>query len=74
MTHGDARLAVRPATDIGPGATVRDYDELDERTKVALSGLRGEAASVEGVDLAEGDVVRFTAYYRVEARPQAAGD
>ena len=49
--------------------TVRDYDELPERAKVALpAAVERDAVSIPEAaadGFTDGEVVRFTGYYRV---------
>jgi len=61
------------ATETAPKTveeTVRDYDELHDRAQAALpAAVDGDGVTIpEDVaeDLADGEVVRFTGYYRLD--------
>ena len=63
------RIRLRRTGRIPPDATVRHYDELDDETQVAVTELAGRPRTApETGDLDDGDVVKFTDYYRVRAR------
>jgi len=57
------------ATDGGSRAPVRDFDELDDRAQTALrEAAAGGAAALDDEAAAaftDGEVVKFTGYYRI---------
>ncbi|WP_154325995.1 MULTISPECIES: hypothetical protein [Haloferax] len=68
-TEFKASPAVVPITDVPPGARVRHFDELSDRTQHALA----TAAPSGRLDidpattrLSRGDVVVFTEYVRIQ--------
>ncbi|WP_143418123.1 hypothetical protein [Halobacterium hubeiense] len=74
--HGTAGEHMNPileATETAPTTVeeaVRDYDELHDRAQAALpDAVDGDGVTIpEEVadDLADGEVVRFTGYYRLD--------
>jgi hypothetical protein len=62
-------MRLRRTGTIPADARVRHYDELDEETQVAVSEIAGRPRTApETEDLDDGDVVKFTDYYKVRAR------
>ena len=54
-------------TDSVPeGSRVRHFDELDERTQDAVAGLDAGSTVCDAPELAAGEVIVYTDYYRVE--------
>ncbi|MFC7323115.1 hypothetical protein ACFQMF_00825 [Halorubrum rutilum] len=63
------RLRLRRTGRIPPDARVRHYDELGEEAQVLVRELAGRPRTApEPGELDDGDVVKFTDYYRVRAR------
>ena len=63
------RLRLRQTDRVPPDADVVDYDELSEREQAVVRELAGGPwTAPEPEQLDDGDVVRFTEYYRVRAR------
>jgi hypothetical protein len=62
-------MRLRRTGRVPSDARVRHYDELDEATQAAVAELadRPRTAPKPG-DLEDGDVVKFTEYYRIRAR------
>lgn len=62
-------LEATETTDVSADASVRHIDELHDDAQAALStaadGGRATITEDAATDLADGDVVRFTDYYRV---------
>lgn len=55
------------AERVPENARVRHFDELEERTQRVLFDVAHNGASEERIpELADGDVVVFTDYYRVD--------
>ena len=69
LRETNRRMRLRRTGTIPAGARVRHYDELDEETQVAVSEIAGRPRTApETEDLDDGDVVKFTDYYKVRAR------
>ncbi|SFH62509.1 hypothetical protein SAMN04488066_11317 [Halorubrum aquaticum] len=63
------RMRLRRTGRVPPDARVRHYDELEEATQAAVAELAGRPRTApESADLEDGDVVKFTDYYRIRAR------
>ncbi|SEL54179.1 hypothetical protein SAMN04488691_105239 [Haloferax larsenii] len=63
-----AAPAVVPITDVPPGARVRHFDELSDRTQQALTTALPSGhldIDPESTNLSRGDVVVFTEYVRI---------
>lgn len=74
------RIEVERVETVPGGASVRHFDELGEPAKAVLPALvpgdGGTAACaddgvVETLGEVDGDIVKFTDYYRVSRRPSA---
>lgn len=62
-------MRLRRTGRVPPDARVRHYDELGEATQAAVAELAGQPRTApESVDLEDGDVVKFTDYYRIRTR------
>lgn len=57
-------LVAEPVRDVGADARVRDYDELDAGDATAFHASLEERRSRPS-PLEDGDVVKYTGYYRV---------
>ena len=57
--------AADSAAQVPPGARVRDFDELDDRTQDFFLSTATDGTVPPGFGLSQGDVVVFTDYYRV---------
>ncbi|ACM57523.1 hypothetical protein [Halorubrum lacusprofundi] len=69
LRETNRRMRLRRTGTIPADARVRHYDELDEETQVAVSEIAGRPRTApETEDLDDGDVVKFTDYYKVRAR------
>ena len=69
MSVSEPRMRLRRTGTAPPGARVRHFDELSEETQNAVFEAAGRPRTVpEADDLDDGDVVKFTDYYRVRAR------
>ena len=63
------RLRLRRTGRVPPDARVRHYDELDDEEQGVVRELAGGPwTAPEPGDLDDGDVVKFTDYYRVRSR------
>ncbi len=62
-------MRLRRTGSVPPDARVRHYDELAEASQVAVAELADRPRTApESADLEDGDVVKFTDYYRIRAR------
>ncbi|WP_435099409.1 hypothetical protein [Halorubrum sp. N11] len=62
-------MRLRRTGVIPPDARVRHYDELGEDAQIVVRELAGRPRTApEADDLDDGDVVKFTDYYRVRSR------
>ena len=64
----DTSPAVVPITDVPPGARVRHFDELSDRTQHALAtAVQSGRLDIDPAStrLSRGDVVVFTEYVRI---------
>ncbi|MGM0447434.1 MAG: hypothetical protein ACQERM_04160 [Methanobacteriota archaeon] len=63
------RVRLRRTGRVPADARVRHYDELDEEEQGVVRELAGKPwTAPETGDLDDGDVVKFTDYYRVRSR------
>jgi hypothetical protein len=63
------RLRLRRTGRVPTDARVRHYDELDDDEQAVVRELAGAPwTAPETGDLDDGDVVKFTDYFRVRAR------
>ncbi|WP_241981536.1 hypothetical protein [Halorubrum sp. GN11_10-6_MGM] len=63
------RLRLRRTGRVPADARVRHYDELDDDEQDVVRELAGDPRTApETGDLDDGDVVKFTDYYRIRAR------
>ena len=66
-------LTARKVDEVSRTATVSDYDELPEDQQAAMRRLASGETVDGGIGL-DGDVVRFTEFYRIDSASQRASD
>jgi hypothetical protein len=67
------RMRLRRTGTIPADTTVRHFDELAAETQAAVAALAGGPwTAPEPADLDDGDVVKFTDYFKIRARAEAA--
>ncbi|WP_336024757.1 hypothetical protein [Halobellus salinisoli] len=65
--EGPSVLVECDPTELSAGDRVRDVDQLsEENCRAFLTAIDGSTWAVGSSDLATGDVIKYTAYYRVE--------
>ncbi|WP_459820553.1 hypothetical protein [Halorubrum luteum] len=69
MSVSEPRMRLRRTGTPPPEARIHHFDELSEETQNAVCKAAGRPRTVsQAADLEDGDVVKFTDYYRVRSR------
>lgn len=75
MTHDGSTVAPTRTDSVSEDARVRHYDELGEDAQRLLADVAdGDRTAGRAPELADGDVVVYTAYYRIERAGDRVGD